>query len=93
MSLGKDAFEQIVFSDQVSQGAKEESVLPLIEILKQADFNTPPLASIVALYLIDDLYDTTSGDGANARRIGTNLEIVADKLLMLSHQLKDAVND
>jgi hypothetical protein len=73
----------------VVQQAKESlELLALLEEAKGETDKCPPVSSILASYLITDLYSEQSSDEANINRITTNLEAAADDLLMMSKLIR-----
>jgi hypothetical protein len=81
--LTLEAFTEVV------QQAKES--LELLEHLETAKFKSekcPPVSSLLASYLITDLYSSHSSNEANINRITTNLEAAADDLIMMSKLIR-----
>lgn len=77
----------------VVQQAKESlELLQYLEIAKDQGKKCPPAASLIASYLISDLYSEQSSDEANINRITTNLEAAADDLVMLSKLIRSLGN-
>jgi hypothetical protein len=73
----------------VVQQAKESlELLALLEEAKGETDKCPPVSSLLASYLITDLYSEQSTDEANINRITTNLEAAADDLLMMSKLIR-----
>jgi hypothetical protein len=74
---------------QIVQQAKESlELLALLEEAKGETDKCPPASSLLASYLITDLYSEQSTDEANINRITTNLEAAADDLLMMSKLIR-----
>jgi hypothetical protein len=69
------AHEAHIFLEQFQQ--RERSLHPI------------PLPSLIALYLIYDLYDSASPDKANLIRITTSLEAAASDLVLFSRLMKN----
>lgn len=60
----------------------------LLKGLKHADKQNCPPSSLVAIYLIQDLYNVESEDKANINRIITNLESAAEDLYTTSRMIR-----
>ncbi len=48
----------------------------------------PPVTSILASHIVTDLYNEFSSEDANINRITTNLEAVANDLLMIADRIR-----
>lgn len=48
-----------------------------------------PATSLLAAYIIHDLYNQVSSDEANINRIVTNLQLAAEDLRMLSERIRN----
>jgi hypothetical protein len=75
------------FLNIVQQAKESLEVLEQLEIAKGSD-KCPPVSSLLASYLISDLYSEKSSNEANINRITTNLEATADDLLMISKLIR-----
>jgi hypothetical protein len=75
------------FLNIVQQAKESLEVLEHLEIAKGSD-KCPPVSSLLASYLISDLYSEQSNNEANINRITTNLEATADDLLMISKLIR-----
>jgi hypothetical protein len=74
---------------EVVQQAKESlELLALLEEVKSDTEKCPPVSSLIASYLITDLYSEQSSNEANINRITTNLEAAADDLVMISKLIR-----
>ena len=74
--LSREAFITLV------QQAKESlELLEHLEVAKGETEKCPPVSSLIASYLISDLYSEQSSNEANINRITTNLEAAADDLV------------
>lgn len=92
MQLSKEILDQKAFNDKINKNARQNAVLAQLENLKQAGLTSYELASLIPLYLIDDLYSDSSSNNANTSRISTNIDIAAEQLLAISRHIKDAAN-
>jgi hypothetical protein len=73
----------------VVQQAKESlEVLEHLDLAQSETEKCPPVASLIASYLISDLYSNQSSNEANINRITTNLEAAADDLMMISKLIR-----
>lgn len=66
----------------------KENLADILKAIKQADLQSCPPSSLIALYLIQDLYSESSSDSANINRITTNLEAFAEDLYATSRFIK-----
>jgi hypothetical protein len=74
---------------KVVQQAKESlELLSTLEVAKGNHDKCPPASSLIAAYLINDLYSPHSSNEANINRITTNLEAAADDLVMISKLIR-----
>lgn len=74
---------------EVVQQAKESlELLEHLEVAKAQSDKCPPVSSLLASYLIVDLYSEHSSNEANINRITTNLEAAADDLVMISKLIR-----
>lgn len=74
---------------EVVQQAKESlELLEHLEVAKGQSDKCPPVSSLLASYLIADLYSEHSSNEANINRITTNLEAAADDLVMISKLIR-----
>jgi hypothetical protein len=72
----------------VQQAKASLEVLEQLETAKMQTEKCPPVSSLLATYLITDLYSKQSSNEANINRITTNLEAAADDLLMISKLIR-----
>jgi hypothetical protein len=73
----------------VIQQAKESlELLEHLRVAKGQSDKCPPISSLIASYLITDLYSEHSSNEANINRITTNLEAAADDLVMVSKLIR-----
>ncbi len=85
--LSREAFITLV------QQAKESlELLEHLEVAKGETEKCPPVSSLIASYLISDLYSEQSSNEANINRITTNLEAAADDLVMISKLIRSLGN-
>ena len=76
------------FSKLIFHCPDKEQAQSIVKELKQADMRSCPPSSILALYIIQDLFSETSTDEANINRITTNLEAMAEDLYTTSRFVK-----
>jgi hypothetical protein len=76
------------FIEVVQQAEASLEVLEYLEAAKVESDKCPPVSSLIASYLIADLYSEQSSNEANINRITTNLEAAADDLLMVSKLIR-----
>lgn len=76
------------FIEIVQQAEDSLEVLQYLEAAKAESDKCPPMSSLLASYLITDLYSEQSSNEANINRITTNLEAAADDLLMISKLIR-----
>jgi hypothetical protein len=67
----------------------QESIKVLEQLEKgRTSEKCPPSTSVLATYIMTDLYNEFSSDDANINRITTNLEATANDLLMLAERIR-----
>lgn len=76
------------FLNAVYHCPERDCLSELLEELKHADRQNCPPSSLIAIYLIQDLYSAQSEDKANINRIITNLESVAEDLYTTSRIIR-----
>ncbi len=84
----KKPLSQEAFIAVVQQAKESLELLEHLEIAKGAHDKCPPVSSLIASYLISDLYSDQSSNEANINRITTNLEAAADDLIMISKLIR-----
>jgi hypothetical protein len=80
------------FLSIVQQSKESLEVLEQLEIAKTHSDKCPPVSSLLASYLISDLYSEQSSNEANINRITTNLDAAADDLMMISKLVRSLRN-
>lgn len=76
------------FIEVVHQAEASLELLEYLEVAKAETNKCPPVSSLLASYLIADLYSEQSSNEANINRITTNLEAAADDLMMISKLIR-----
>jgi hypothetical protein len=76
------------FISVVQQAKESLELLEHLEVAKTESEKCPPVSSLIAAYLINDLYSEQSSNDANINRITTNLEAAADDLAMISKLIR-----
>lgn len=88
ISLEKNHLSREKFIEIVQQAKASLELLEYLEVAKAETNKCPPISSLMASYLITDLYSGQSSNEANINRITTNLEAAADDLMMISKLIR-----
>jgi len=92
MQLLKNRKQKKLSQEEISKVVyhcdNQEDVTGILAAIKEADSKSCPPSSLMALYLIQDLYSESSSDEANINRITTNLEAFAEDLYATSRFVK-----
>jgi hypothetical protein len=91
ITLEKNHLRREKFIEVVQQAEASLEVLEHLEAAKAQTDKCPPISSLLASYLIADLYSEQSSNEANINRITTNLEAAADDLMMISKLIRSLV--
>jgi hypothetical protein len=83
------SFEALI--SMVHHAQESLSVLETLESMAPAS-KCPSPVSLLVTHVICDLYDSHSSDEANINRITTNLEAVANDLLLMSKLFRNLGN-
>lgn len=84
---------RLTLRDIVNAVPKSHEINGLLDLLQQTKEAQRhlPLPTLIAVYLVHDLYHSGSSDSANVRRITTNIENTADTLLSISKLIQGLV--
>jgi hypothetical protein len=77
------------FSNIIHHAKESLEILDALENVKANTSKCPPLSSVLATYILNDLYSDTSSDEANINRITTNLEAAANDILFMSTLIRN----
>jgi hypothetical protein len=86
--IEKNHLKREKFIELVQQAKASLKLLERLELAKGQEGKCPPISSLIASYLICDLYSEHSSNEANINRITTNLEAAADDLIMMSKLIR-----
>jgi hypothetical protein len=92
MTTQKRHLNRDAFISTVQQAKESLELLNHLEVAKGDNDKCPPVSSLLAAYLISDLYSEQSSNEANINRITTNLEAAADDLIMMSKLIRSLGN-
>ncbi len=88
MTLTMSQLSQQDLSEKVCHCSKQEEAQAFVKQLKQSNTTNCSLDSLVAMYLIQDLFSINSDNDANINRIVINMEMVAEDLLTSARSLR-----
>jgi hypothetical protein len=88
MIAEKNHLSREAFTEVIQQAEASLELLEYLEVAKGQTDKCPPISSLLASYLITDLYSQQSSNEANINRITTNLEAAADDLMMISKLIR-----
>jgi hypothetical protein len=88
ITIEKNHLSREKFIEVVQQAEASLELLEHLEVAKAQTDKCPPVSSLIASYLIADLYSEQSSNEANINRITTNLEAAADDLMMVSKLIR-----
>jgi hypothetical protein len=82
---------KLTLEDFIKHIPKAHEAQTFLQLFQQKEdpLHSIPLPSLIALYLIHDLYDLASSDKANLMRITTSLEAAANDLLLFRKLMKN----
>lgn len=88
ITIDKNHLSREKFIEVIQQAEASLELLEYLEVAKAKTNKCPPVSSLLASYLIADLYSEQSSNEANINRITTNLEAAADDLMMISKLIR-----